>query len=308
MINSKRKHVYCKTRAKAQSFEIMTIGIVTCSEVSGLTASEQVLIPLFQGEGVVAKAVVWNDDTVDWKAYDYLIIRSVWDYHLHHDAFTDWITTLENKGIKTLNPVQVIRSNQHKFYLRRLQEKGIAIVPTQFVDRTMNLDLSFIRESGWEQMVIKPAISASSFLTENFSIAQLEDIENTYAPIAQKRDLLVQQFMPEVRHFGELSIIFFNRTYSHTVLKTATSGEFRVQSEYGGSTTVYRPSRAIMETAKEILSQFDGTLLYARIDGLIRNGRFVLMEIELIEPDLFLEYDGEAARRFVKATLAIARP
>lgn len=285
----------------------MTLGIVTCTEVDELTKSEQRLIPLFQREHVIAKAVVWNDATVDWEAYDYLIIRSVWDYHLHHEAFTDWIATLESKGIKTLNPVQVIRSNQHKFYLKRLQEKGIAIVPTQFVNQTKDLDLSAVRHVGWEQMVIKPAISASSFLTETFSKDQLGEIENTYTPIARRRDLLVQQFMPEVRHFGELSLIFFNRTYSHTVLKTATSGEFRVQSEYGGSTVTYRPSNMIIETAKKILSQFDGTLLYARIDGLIQNGRFVLMEIELIEPDLFFEYDKEAAQRFVNATLDIVR-
>lgn len=285
----------------------MTIGIVTCNEVDRLTESEQVLIPLFEREHVKVKAVVWNDDTVDWEAYDQLIIRSVWDYHLHHEAFTDWITNLENKGVKTLNPVQVIRSNQHKFYLRRLQEKGIAIVPTHFINRTTKLDLSSLCHTGWEQMVIKPAISASSFLTETFSKAQLGDIENTYAPIAQKRDLLVQEFMPEVGHLGELSVIFFNRTYSHTVLKTAISGEFRVQSEYGGTTVAYHPGSTIIETAKKVLSQFDGTLLYARIDGLIRNGEFVLMEIELIEPDLFFEYDKEAAQRFVTATMTIVR-
>lgn len=285
----------------------MTLGIVTCSEVDQLTESEQRLIPLFREAGVEAKPVVWNDDTVDWASFDHLIIRSVWDYHLHHSAFMNWMTALEHMGVRTLNPVPILRSNQHKFYLRRLQAHGVRIVPTRFIERTERLDLSPLQNGPWEQMVIKPAVSASSFLTEIFVKGELPKIEADYAPIAQERDLLVQQFMPEIRQSGELSLIFIDRSYSHTVLKTAISGEFRVQSEYGGTTKGYQPSASIIETARHILSLVDGPLLYARIDGVIQNGHFVLMEIELIEPELFFEYGKNALERFVTATLKRVR-
>ena len=283
----------------------MKIGLATCKTVAVLTESEQKLIPFFKKKDVFAEAAVWNDATINWTLYDYLIIRSVWDYHLNIAAFSKWLNYIEDKGIKTLNSAGVIRSNQHKFYLKSLQAKGVAIVPTIFIDKTKNLDLSPVRDTGWQQAVIKPAISASSFLTETFAQDELEKIENTYKTVALERDLLIQQFMPEVQDFGELSILFFNRKYSHSVLKTAKENEFRVQSEFGGTTKSYKPDDSIIKTASEILSQFKGPILYARVDGIIKDGKFILMEIELIEPDLFFEYDKMSLERFVEATMEI---
>lgn len=286
----------------------MKVGLVTCADIHQLTVSEQRLIPLFKSKGVFAEAVVWSDPTIEWTDYDYLIIRSVWDYHLAPQDFSLWMATVEELGVRTLNPIALLRSNQHKFYLRTLEEKGVAIVPTLFIGKTEAFDLSIVDRLGWQQAVIKPAISASSFLTETFRTDDWKPTEKRYVPIARERDLLVQKFMPEVLEFGELSIIFLNRKYSHTVLKQATAGEFRVQSEFGGTTQKYRPDAEILKTASDILSQFEGTILYARIDGLLHAGKFVLMEIELIEPDLFLEYDQEASSRFVHAALEIMGP
>ncbi|MGI9552490.1 MAG: ATP-grasp domain-containing protein [Aurantibacter sp.] len=283
----------------------MKIGIVTCEKVESLVSSEQPLIPLFRQKNFIAEAVVWNDPEVSWKEYSHLLIRSVWDYHLDPTAFSKWLDQVENYGIKTLNSIETIRANQHKFYLRGLEDKGVEIVPTVFIDKTKDLNLSSLKDIGWRQAVIKPAISASSFFTEAFVLASLGEIENKYRSLAQERDLLIQKFMPEVRTFGELSIIFFNRKYSHTVLKRATANEFRVQSEFGGTTRSYQPNMAIIATASDILSRFDGPILYARVDGLIRDGRFILMEIELIEPHLFFEFEKMSIERFVKATLEI---
>ena len=283
----------------------MKIGLVTCKKVASLLESEQALIPLFRKKNIHAEPMVWNDPRVDWRSYDYLIIRSIWDYHLYPEEFSNWLTRIEDLGIKMLNNSKIIKLNQHKFYLKKLEEKGVDIVPTLFLEKSETLDLSPLIALNWEQAVIKPAISASAFLTEKFETPQAAEIEKKYKKWSAEREFLVQKFMPEVRTFGELSIIFFNRKYSHTVLKTASKSEFRVQSEYGGTTRLYEPEPKILAEAAGILSHFQGDMLYARVDGLIRNGRFVLMEIELVEPHLFFECYPGAIERFVDATLEL---
>ncbi|MGB5821333.1 MAG: hypothetical protein WBG90_17745 [Saonia sp.] len=281
----------------------MKIGIVTCKEVSSLTTSEQALLSLFGKKNIIAEALVWDDPSINWAIYDNLIIRSIWDYHLHPETFSAWLRRIENYGIKTLNPISTIRSNQHKFYLKKLEEEGVKIVPSLFIDQTPDLDLSRLKELEWQQAVIKPAISASAFLTEMFVPKEVAKVQKKYKTIAFERDLLVQKFMPEVQSFGELSLLFFNGHYSHTVLKKAASGEFRVQSEYGGITKPFEPDNSIIATASHILSQFGEGILYARVDGLIKEGEFILMEIELIEPDLFFEYRKGSIEMFVAAAI-----
>ena len=283
----------------------MKIGIVTCRAIPQLSQSERPLIPMFQKKNIKAEPLIWNDPSINWKAYDCLIFRSVWDYHTDSGAFKEWLQKLQDANIKTLNAVHIIMANQHKFYLRDLEEKGVKIVPTLFIDKTDGLSLSAIKGQGWQKAVIKPAVSASAYMTEAFILEDVEEIEEKYKEVASKRDLLVQKFMPEVNDFGELSILFFNRSYSHTVLKTAKSDDFRVQSEYGGQTKTFTPNANIIETAQSILSQFPGDMLYARVDGIIRNNAFVLMEIELIEPHLFFEFCEKTKERFVDAAIEL---
>ena len=279
----------------------MKIGIVTCKKVAALTKSEQALIPLFKEKNIVAEAVVWNNPAVIWEQYAYLIIRSIWDYHLNPIAFNQWLQYLATKNIKTLNALSILQANQHKFYLKKLAEQGIKIIPTLFIKQTNNFNLAEVRSMGWEKVVIKPAVSASSFLTDLFTVSDIDAIETKYQPIAKERDLLVQKFMPAIQTFGELSIIFFNRKYAYTVLKTAKEKEFRVQSEYGGNTRLYQPTESIIQTASNILTHFSGDMLYARVDGLVINGEFILMEIELIEPQLFFDLDQQFIHQFVEA-------
>lgn len=284
----------------------MNVGIVTCQKCKDLTVSEQALIPIFRAEGVKATPVVWNDPGIGWGKFDLLVIRSIWDYHLHPEKFLAWLTHLEKKKIKTLNPIPTLRRNYHKFYLRELEKQGVRIVPTAFIEKTERLDLSGVKNTGWQKAVIKPAISASAYRTQVFEWPAKEKIEKEFRAFARNQDLLVQQFIPEVQSAGELSLIFLNRVFSHGILKEPGKGEFRVQKEFGGKASAYEPSQAIIHTAAKIISLFDGNLLYARIDGIVRGGEFILMEAELIEPDLFLDYQGDAKDQFVKSTIVLA--
>ena len=162
-----------------------------------------------------------------------------------------------------------------------------------------------VYSKNWHEAIIKPAVSASGYLTTLFDGNDWKQIEVEYKEVARERDLLLQAFMPEVLDMGEVSLIFFNRRYSHAVLKKAVQGEFRVQAEFGCSHVAFEPDETVIETAELIISLVPGELLYARVDGLLQNGRFVLMELELLEPDLYFDAHQEASERYVKGVLEL---
>jgi glutathione synthase/RimK-type ligase-like ATP-grasp enzyme len=174
-----------------------------------------------------------------------------------------------------------------------------------FFEKGSTLDVQLIKTQGWSHAVIKPAVSANAHLTESFSVP---DAENALAPFqspAHRRDWIVQSFMPEIHSTGEISLIYFNKQYSHAVLKTPAQGDFRVQADYGGSATAYQPSQKLIEAGAEILARVPQTLLYARVDGVVRNNQLFLMELELIEPELFFHLAPCSRERFVTATIDI---
>jgi glutathione synthase/RimK-type ligase-like ATP-grasp enzyme len=281
----------------------MKIGIVTCNEYPQLTEPEKPLIGLLASHGIEAEPLVWNDASIDWKKFDCLLLRSVWDYHLLVKEFFEWLSMLGEIQVLTLNSLPVVNWNRHKFYLQELENKGVKIVPTLFVDKTTNFSLAELKSKGWKQAVIKPAVSANSFLTESFSFTEIPSIEKKFHGLAAERDFLVQSFMPEVQSSGEVSLVFFDKQYSHAVVKLPAQGDFRVQEEHGGKTISFDPTPSVIDTATKILSWVEEDLLYARVDGVIRNGEFILMELELIEPELFFHFNKEAAGRFVEAVL-----
>lgn len=284
----------------------MKIGLVTCKQFPKLTASENLLIPLYATKGMTAEPLVWDDPCIRWQDYSFLIFRSMWDSHIEPNTFRLWLDHLEELGIKTYNPITVVKQNLHKFYLRDLLLKGIRIIPTIFIERSDYLDLTGIKDTGWDRAVIKPAISANSFFTEELLISDYKHIADRYRGLARERDLLLQEFMPEIQSSGELSMIFFNREFSHAVLKVVHEDDFRVQEKYGGKAFPVRTEHRHIETAKNILTHFQGDILYARVDGVIRDGDFYLMEIELTEPELYFDYFENARQHFVEATVKLA--
>ncbi|HLP49296.1 MAG TPA: hypothetical protein VK154_00275 [Chitinophagales bacterium] len=277
----------------------MKLALVTCAAQPCLTESDRPLVTLFKQHGIHAEPVIWNDAGIEWNKFSAVLIRSVWDYHLHQAAFNQWLSMLEANRIYTLNPVNTIKGNQNKLYLQQLQQAGVEIIPTIFLPKTTDLDLSEIKARGWTKAVIKPAVSASAYLSRVFNADEIAAVENEYKPVALKCELLVQPFVNEVKQQGEISLVYFNRSFSHAVLKVPQAHDFRVQQEYGGITTPYEPDKSVLSTAGKILTLIDDELLYARVDGVLVDGRFVLMELELIEPYLFFDYSTGSMQQFV---------
>ncbi len=283
----------------------MNIALLACQKFPKLTPADQLLIPELAKYNIESKAVIWDDPSVDWTSFDYLIFRNTWDYYEKENAFNLWLDKLENLGVKTLNALDIIRGNKHKFYLRTLEKRDIQILPTIFIEKTNQLDLAKMLPESWEKAVIKPAFSAGSHLTEVFEAAAVASINQKYQPIAAQKDLLLQRFMPEIQTLGETSLVFFNKQFSHAVNKKPADGDFRIQVQFGGKYTAINPDVALIAQAKRIVETFPNPLLYARVDGIVIDNQLQLMEIECIEPDLYFNLSDGSQQRFVRAILEL---
>lgn len=277
------------------------IGILTCQRLPQLAPEDQVLIPLFARHGLIAEPVVWNAPGINWNQYDLLLIRSIWDYYLEPVAFDAWLNMIDEKKIRMMNPLSVVRYNKHKFYLRDFMENGVDIIPTLFSSHSAPVSYEQLLASKWKKIVIKPAVSAGSHLTDIYVTEELTG--DSFRQIVSGADWLVQPFLNEIIDAGEISMIYFNGQFSHSVHKRPKAGDFRVQSKFGGLYETYYPNDELIATGLKVIGQIKEPLLYGRVDGVLIDGKFHLMELELIEPDLYFQFDDKIAARFVEEVL-----
>ncbi|WP_333820939.1 ATP-grasp domain-containing protein [Ohtaekwangia sp.] len=277
------------------------IGLLTCQRLPSLYEADQPLIALFAAKGITARPVIWNDPAVRWEDYQYLVIRNTWDYYTQSDAFARWLQSMSDKDIPLFNPVTIVQQNLHKFYLQQFERNGVTIIPTLFSSAAAPVSFGALREKQWEKIVIKPAISAGSYLTKTHSSSELTK-QNFEEAIAGS-DWLIQPYLPEITERGEISMIFFNGIFSHAVVKKPKEGDFRVQRQYGGKYQLFQPDNYLLQTGKKVIAQIPQTLLYARVDGVMIGDEFHLMELELIEPDLYFEFDNAIRERFVESVV-----
>ncbi|MDX1906148.1 MAG: hypothetical protein SF053_03880 [Bacteroidia bacterium] len=284
----------------------MRLAFLTCATWPGLPEKEQALADSLPDD-LQAQAVVWNDPSVDWSQYDCLIFRSIWDYFEQPEAFEAWMDQIARLGIPTLNPLSAVRENYHKFYLRTLQARGVRIIPTEFIPAGSGLDLGVMQARGWSQAVLKPAVSGGSYLTRLFDAADAAAVAGEYQDIAAARDLLLQPFIPEIQTKGEVSLLFFAGVYAYAVRKLPQAGDFRVQVQFGGQYTRWTPAPEVIQAAARIIAATGERLLYARVDGVLIEGELALMELELIEPDLYFSLIPEGEAMYRQALVEMVR-
>ena len=267
---------------------------------------------------VRAETVPW-DAPAQWEQYAAVLIRSTWDYHLRPAAFLEWAERVERSGIALWNPAPVVRWNADKRYLGELARAGVPVVPTEWIARGTKGELRRrLRRPGWEQVIVKPAVAASAYRTGKVDAADPAVGAALLATILEDSDALVQPFLPEVCRDGEWSFVYFDDgrgalAFSHAVLKRPGPGDFRVQTQFGGTVEAAVPPPSLLRqadaAAAAVARLAPGPLLYARIDGVVSTGvhapvgTFLLMEAELIEPVLFFAFDEDAADRFAEAVV-----
>lgn len=257
---------------------------------------ERLAAPL-RARGLTVENAPWTEAVPASRARAVLPLLA-WGYHLRTSTWFSRLDALEAAGVRTLNPVPVLRWNTTKTYLVELAEKGAPVVPTIVLERLTVEAVEAARETfGVETVVAKPQISGGSQQTVKLSRGDaIADGPTTPA--------LIQPFLPAVGEEGELSMFFFNGAFSHAVTKVAVAGDFRVQPQYGGRVSAVTPQVEAHQAARRVLEAAGGALAYARID-LIRSldGSLRLMELEVIEPDLFLPYAADGGAAFAEAVV-----
>jgi glutathione synthase/RimK-type ligase-like ATP-grasp enzyme len=287
---------------------LTSVALATSRDLRDLWAGDRLFLEELRRRDVHAEPVIWDDDSAEWSAWDCVVIRSCWDYHLKVDRFRAWIDRLEGMRVPLINPPDVLRWNIHKGYLLEVARAGARIPPTRIVAQGDRRPLGVIvRDAGWTASVIKPAISASGQSTRLIDRDPTTDDERAYAEMVAAGDVLLQAYVPEVRAHGEWSFVFFEGRYSHAVLKVAAPGEFRVHIEWGGTVEDVPPPPALVRQARALVDALDLGACYARVDGTEVDGELTVMEVELVEPELFFNHDPDATARLADAVMRVVR-
>lgn len=277
---------------------------LTLEDPTGYHIDDDRAIPAFADRGWAIETIPWSTEGGKWRDFDAVVVRSTWDYHKDADRFFGVLQDIRDQGIPLFNDLELMRWNADKNYLADLATRGVEVVPTIYGKRFAPSDaMHFADILGSDELVIKPVIGANAERTWRLDSPEDRDA----AAEAFARDaFMVQVFAHAVQEEGELSLFFFDGDYSHAIKKQPRSGDFRVQEEHGGRITAFQPTPSQMEAGLKVMAALDDTPLYARVD-LIRSNDdadWWLMELELIEPSMYLRMDADAPVRFADAFLA----
>ncbi|MGW6282952.1 ATP-grasp domain-containing protein [Kribbella sp. NPDC055071] len=276
------------------------IALATSVDFPDLHEHDLPLVDALRAAGLEPVVEIWTDPSVDWSGYDAVFLRSVWDYHRRYDEFTAWLALIDKAGVPVLNDSGLVRWNGDKRYLLELRERGVAIVPSQIAAGAGLREV--IAGLTGEEIVIKPTVSASALHTIR-GVAGSPELDEAMGELP---DIvyLVQPFQQEILTDGEWSLMFIDGEFTHAVVKRPAAGDYRVQEHHGGQSISSEPAPAVLESARTALQAAASPPLYARVDGVVVNGRFLLMELELIEPYLFLPQSPEATTKLAAAVAA----
>lgn len=277
------------------------LAIATSADYPSIQPDDAHLAASLERLGMQPVVCVWNDPAVDWPAFDAVLIRTIWDYFKHPTAFLGWLDRLDRLGVPTINDSALLRWNSDKRYLLELARHGVAVIPTRLASAA-ELPGVLAAMAG-QQVVIKPSISGGAWHTLRGDAGDAA-LATAAARLPRELDYLVQPFVPEIVSEGEWSLLYFAGEYSHAVLKRPAAGDYRVQGEHGGSAELARPDAATLAAADRALAAVaaigHGGHAYVRVDGVVSGGRFLIMELELIEPFLHLAVHPAAAERLAQ--------
>lgn len=253
--------------------------------------------------GWAVQEIPWQQPNVVWDDYDMVVIRSPWDYQKDVPSFLKVLERIDRSSAQLQNPLDIVRWNLEKSYLKELQGWGVEIVPTRWGANLGRTSLeSLFLDLQTEQIVIKPTVGANA--DDTLWLARCGPRDLTVQAIATfgSRPFIAQPFLHSVVEQGEYSLFYFGGDYSHAVLKTPKKGDFRVQEEHGGNITAYQPDEELREAGSRAIRAIGRPLLYARVDLVyLASGKPAVMELELIEPSLYFPYNAESPRRFAQA-------
>ncbi|MCK6617813.1 MAG: hypothetical protein L6Q51_09215 [Cyclobacteriaceae bacterium] len=272
--------------------------------IQNILDEDQLLRTALEKRGLRVSRTNWDNADYDWANTRFAVFRTTWDYFDRFNEFSMWLNGAATKTT-FINPIELVRWNMDKHYLRDLNHQGIAIPPTVFIEPGDAQSLyKIVTESGWEDCILKPAISGAARHTYRLNQKTIHEHEAIFRKLITRESMLLQEFQQPVIEKGEVAYMLFNGRYSHAVLKKAKPGDFRVQDDFGGTVHDYKPAQHEIEFAEQVVACCTPRPVYARVDVIWNNHHdLCVSELELIEPELWLRKNKQAAEHFAEALL-----
>jgi glutathione synthase/RimK-type ligase-like ATP-grasp enzyme len=273
--------------------------------LGNILADDRLLQAALARRGLTSVRVDWADPEVDWSRFRCAVFRTTWDSFERFGEFTAWLRRVE-RLTRLCNPLPLVRWNVDKHYLADLADRGIPVTPSRFLERGSSVTLAeALAESGWDEAVIKPCVSGAARHTYRVNRLTADQHQPLLARLLAQEAMMLQPFQADVARTGEDTLMVFGGRYSHAVRKVAKPGDFRVQDDHGGTVHEYRPTNEQIALAERAIVACSPPPVYGRID-LVRDndGRLAVMELELIEPELWLRRSPPAADRFAEGLVA----
>ncbi len=279
----------------------MNIALASCSNLPDWEVDDQPLWEALTKRNIDFSLPDWRDPSVIWDNFDAVLIRTTWDYTDYPNQFLSWLEEVNKKSI-LLNPLEIVQWNFNKSYLNDLQQKGAPIAPTLWLSEDKNYDIfALMKQHGWTRGFIKPIVGACAIGTLRF------DIKDSLLASEHLKSLntgcMLQPYIETVETTGEFSLIYFDGCLSHAVQKIPVPGDYRVQDDYGASDRAIAPPANLLKLGEQVMKLLEQQPLYARIDALLYKERWVLNELELIEPSLFFRHSANAADMLCSALI-----
>ena len=277
------------------------LAFLSMDSLHGHICSDELLYSPLQQQGWLCELVSWHNKEINWSEYDAVLIRSTWDYQNDPAAFIRTLERIEQSPARLENKIELVRWNMDKCYLRDLELADVTIVPTVWISEFSNQQMMECFESfATDEIIIKPNISANANNTFRLTQEQAKKFTPKLEEIFKCKNHMIQPLMQNIINEGEFSVFFFADEYSHAVLKKPKAQDFRVQEEYGGILTLVTPEKSLLDCARQVLQAVSPKPLYSRIDFVRYDNGFALMELEIIEPSLYLNMDPASPQRFAK--------
>lgn len=282
------------------------VAFLTLHDPAGFVIDDELAVLPLARRGFKVETIPWDRARVDWSQYALVVIRSTWDYQHNAEAFLRVLESIEHLGVRLENGSEIVRWNMQKSYLRDLAARGIETVPTFWREGLRRGELvPLFEELRSSEAVIKPVMGANAQGAWRLDAGRARELAPEIEAYFAGRPLMMQPFERGVVEEGEFSMIYLNGAHSHSILKTPKRGDFRVQEEHGSEIRLVTPDPALLAAGDAAIAAVGQKLLYARAD-LVRSGdTFRVMELELVEPSLYLRIDAGAAERFADAVASL---
>jgi len=261
-----------------------------------LLGEERLLMVGLEARGLRTARVAWSNPDFDWSLARAAVFRSTWDYFERFAEFSAWMERVAG-ATQLFNAPDLVRWNVDKHYLQDLAERGVNMPATRFIERGETTTLSEVMQAnGLNEAILKPSVSGAARHTYRLNATNLEAHESVLRDLLRDESMMVQPFLGSVLTQGELSLMVIGGRCTHAVRKIAKPGDFRVQDDHGGTVRPHTPMADEIAIAEAAVAACPKVPLYARVDAVWDDaGELSLMELELVEPELFFRFHPPAA-------------